>query len=51
MKTARTALAVMAIMFAWYVHPQYAPWPAPGSVPILDLRAPRNPGAYLLFKA
>ena len=51
MMTARTAVAVTAGMLAWYVHPQHAPWPAPGSVPILDLIALRNPGAYLLFKA
>ena len=38
-------------MLAWYVHPEHAPWPAPGSVPILDLIALRNPGAYLLFRA
>ena len=49
--TARTAVAVMAGMVAWYMHPQHAPWPAPGSVPILDLIALRNPGAYLLLRA
>ncbi|MYB53717.1 MAG: hypothetical protein F4X77_16200 [Acidobacteriia bacterium] len=51
MMTARTAVAVMAGMFVWYVHPQHAPWPAPESVPILDLIALHNPGAHLLLKA
>ena len=41
----------MAGMLAWYVHPQHVPWPGPGSVPILDLIALRNPGAYLLLRA
>ena len=41
----------MAGMLAWYVHPQHAPWPAPGSVPILDLIALRNASAYLLLPA
>ena len=49
--TARTAVAVMAGTAAWYLHPQHSPWPAPGTVPILDLIELRNPGAYLLFRA
>ena len=47
----RSATRVMSGMLAWYVHPWHAPWPAPGSVPILDLYALRNPSAYLLSKA
>ena len=49
--TARTAVAVMAGTVAWYLHPQHSPWPAPGTVPILDMIELRNPGAYLLLRA
>ena len=49
--TARTAAAVMAGSAAWYVHLQHAPWPAAGTVPILDMIELRNPGAYLLLRA
>ena len=35
MMTARTAVAVMAGMLAWYVRSQHAPKPAPGSVSLL----------------
>ena len=51
MMTARTAVAVTAGMLAWHVHGQHVPWPAAGTVPILDLIALRNPDAYLLLKA
>ena len=49
--TARTAVAVMAGTVAWYLHPQHSPWPAPGTVPIVDMVELRNPGAYLLLRA
>ena len=51
MLTGRTALAVAAGTAVWYVHPQYAPWPGTGTVPVLDLIEFRNPLAYLLFRA
>ena len=51
MMTARTAVAVMAGTVALHLHPQHAPWSAPGTVPILDPVELRNPCSYLLCRA
>ena len=51
MLTVRTAVAVAAGASVWYLQPHYAPWPASGTVPILDLVELRNPGAYLVLRA
>ena len=51
MLTGRSAIAAGAGAAAWYLHPEFAPWPPFGAVPILDLIELRNPGAYLLFRA
>ncbi len=51
MLTARSSLAVAAGTAAWYLHVQYAPWPARGTVPVLDLIELRDPAAYLLLRA
>ena len=51
MLTGRSAIAAGAGAAAWYLHPEFAPWPPSGAVPILDLIELRNPGAYLLFRA
>ena len=51
MLTVRTAVAVATGASVWYLQPHYAPWPASGTVPILDLVELRNPGAYLVLRA
>ena len=48
--TARTVVAAMAGCLAWYLHARHVPWPATGTVPVLDMIELRNPGAYLLLK-
>lgn len=50
MMTARTAVAMMAGTVALYLHSQHAPWPAPGTVPILDPVELRNSCSYLLCR-
>lgn len=49
--TARTAVAVLTGCPACYLHGQNAPWPAMGTVPILEMSEQRNAGAYLLCRA
>ena len=51
MLTARSAIAAGAGAAAWYLHPEFAPWPPSGTVPILDLIELRNPVAYALFRS
>ena len=51
MLTARSAAALAAGTLAWYCHALWLPWPAPGTVPLLDLVQLRNPSAYALFRA
>ena len=51
MLTARSSLAVAAGTAAWYLHVHYAPWPARGTVPVLDLIELRDPAGYLLLRA
>ena len=50
MLTNRAVAAMAAGSVAWYAHGLWLPWPAAGSVPLLDLVELRNPGAYTLFR-
>ena len=49
--TAQTAIAAMAGCLAQGLHAWRAPWPATGTVPVLDMVELRSLGAYLLFRA
>lgn len=51
MLTTRRVLAVCAGAVAWYAAQPLATWPAPGTVPLLDLVQLRNPLAFRLVMA
>ena len=51
MLTTRRVAALSAGVLAWYAAAPESAWPAPGSVPLLDLVALRNPLGWLLIRA
>ncbi len=50
MLTKRTTVALAAGTVVWYWCTRHLPWPAPGTVPVLDLVELRNPVAWTLFR-